>query len=395
MDLATFRELLSPHGQAALAAAAALGPTEAAYLTSFDRLRKSYPAHLAKAALETVLLRVRAREKFASADRLYFTRESLQQSSGTAVARTHAARFAPYGRVADLCAGVGGDALAMATVGLTVRAVEQDPLRAAMLAANASALGLADRVRVTEGDALTVDLGDVSAAFADPARREGERRHLDPEAYTPPLSAIRGRFRPNFPLGVKIAPGVAHADIAALGAEVEFVSHAGELKECVLWFGPLRTAERRATLVPSGLTRQAESPPTLAGVAPVGPYVYDPDPAVVRAGLAGLVADELGLTPIDGTVAMLTGEEVVSSPLVTGYRVELAERANPTRLRSYLREREVGRVTFVKRGSLVDSEDLRKKLKLTGAGHRVVLLTRAGGEQMMLVGERLGEEHGG
>jgi len=310
MDLATFRELLSPHGQAALAAAAALGPTEAAYLTSFDRLRKSYPAHLAKAALETVLLRVRAREKFASAERLYFTREALQQSSGTAVARTRASRFAPYGRVADLCAGVGGDALAMATVGLTVRAVEQDPLRAAMLAANASALGLADRVRVTEGDALTVDLGDVSAAFADPARREGERRHLDPEAYTPPLSAIRGRSRPDFPLGVKIAPGVAHADIAALGAEVEFVSHAGELKE-------LRS------------------------------------------------------------------------------RVELAERANPTRLRSYLREREVGRVTFVKRGSLVDSEELRKKLKLTGAGHRVVLLTRAGGEQMMLVGERLGEERGG
>jgi hypothetical protein len=394
MDLATFRELLGPAGQAALAAATALGPSEAAYLTSFDRLRKSFPATLAKAALETVLLRLRARDKFANADRLYFTREALEQSSGEAVARTRAARFALYGRVADLCAGVGGDALVLGAAGLTVRAVEQDPLRAAMLEANARALGMVDRVRVTETDALTVDLGDVSAAFADPARRDGDRRHLDPEDYTPPLSAIRGRLAPDFPLGVKIAPGVAQADIATLGAETEFVSYTGELKECVLWFGPLRTAKRRATLLPSGLTRQAESPPPLADVVPVGPYVYDPDPAVVRAGLAGLVADELGLAPIDGMVAMLTGDRAVSSPLVTGYHAELAERVNPTRLRGYLRDRGVGRVTFVKRGSLVDSDELRKKLKLTGSGHRVVVLTRAAGDQVAIVCERFREEHG-
>ena len=44
-------------------------------------------------------------------------------------------------------------------------------------------------------------------------------------------------------------------------------------------------------------------------------------------------------------------------------------------------------VTVVKRGSLIDADELVKKLKLDGPAHRVVLLTRISGEQGMIVGE--------
>src|SRR3954452_3693669 len=114
MELATFQELLMPPGQVALANAAALEPSEPTFLACFEKLRKRHPAPLAKAALETVLLRVRARAKFAAADRLYFTREALEQASGEVVARHRAGRFAAFGTVADLCCGVGGDSIAFA-----------------------------------------------------------------------------------------------------------------------------------------------------------------------------------------------------------------------------------------------------------------------------------------
>ena len=71
MDLATFHVLLTPDGQGALAAAAALRPAEATFLRCFEQLRKRHPPALAKAALETVLLRAKARDKFALADRLF------------------------------------------------------------------------------------------------------------------------------------------------------------------------------------------------------------------------------------------------------------------------------------------------------------------------------------
>src|SRR5262249_30686780 len=60
VDLAAFDEMCSPTGAAALVAAAALGPTEPTFLACFERLRKHYPADLAKAALETCILRVKA-----------------------------------------------------------------------------------------------------------------------------------------------------------------------------------------------------------------------------------------------------------------------------------------------------------------------------------------------
>jgi THUMP domain-containing protein/RNA cap guanine-N2 methyltransferase len=389
MDLATFTELLSAKGQVALTDAAALAPSEATFLGCFEKLRKHHQPALAKAALETVLLRERAHVKFANADRMYFTREALEQATGEVAARHRAGRFAPYGFVADLCCGIGGDTLALAASGLTVHAVESDSLRLAMALANAQAAGVSERITFHEGDALTVSLPEVRAAFADPARRARARRHLDPEEYTPPLSALRDRFGADFPLAVKIAPGVAWEDIAACDAEVEFVSVEGELKECVLWLGPFRTKARRATLLPSGVTLAADEPPVMPPVAAVRGFVFDPDPAVVRAGLLGQVAVELGLLPIDHTVMLITGDEPVVSPFVTNYRVELAAKYHFATLQEHLRARGVGRVTPVKRGSTIDSERLLAKLKLAGREHRVVILTRAAGEQSFIVCERL------
>ncbi|VTU00432.1 Uncharacterized protein OS=Chloroflexus aurantiacus (strain ATCC 29364 / DSM 637 / Y-400-fl) GN=Chy400_1560 PE=4 SV=1: Methyltransf_26 [Gemmataceae bacterium] len=390
MDLEVFRELLTPAGQRVLLAAAALGPTEAGFLACFEKLRKHSPPALAKAALDTVLLRQRAKAKFAAADRMYFTREALEQASGDAVARYRAARLAPFGTVADLCCGIGGDTVAFAAAGLTVHAIELDPLRAAMAAANAAVLGVAERVTVHEADALTVPLPDVRAAFADPNRRSDGKRHLDPEAYAPSLSALRGRFPTGFPIGVKIAPGVNRGDVSALDAEAEFLSVGGEMKECVLWLGPLRSAAWRATVLPAGATLSAagEPPPTGAPTE-VGEYVYDPDPAVVRAGLTGVLAEQLDLSPFDWQVATLTGPEVVRSPFVTAYRVEHSDRFHAGQLRDYLREHGVGRVTMVKRGSMLDADEVTRRLKLSGSEHRVVILTRVAGEQAVIVGNRV------
>lgn len=388
MNLSTFQELLTSPGQRALAQAASLCPTEATYLACLATLRKAHPPALAAATLDTALLRLKARDKFAHADRMYFTREALEQSTSDAVARHRAARFAGYGRVADLCCGIGGDALALAAAGLTVDAVDTDPLRVAMTEANAAALGLGARVSGIVADALAVPL-DVKAAFADPNRRSDGRRHLSPEDYAPALSALRARFAPSFPLAVKIAPGVAKSDLPA-DAEAEFVSLRGELKECVLWFGTLRTTARRATVLPSGDTLAAEAPREATALAPVSALVYDPDPAVTRAGLVGDLAERIGAAAIDFEVQLLTSDELTPTPFATAFRVEHAAPFHLAKLRDYLRERRVGRVTLIKRGSPADADEVTKKLKLDGPHHRTLLLTRAAGEHTAIVCERVG-----
>jgi SAM-dependent methyltransferase len=389
MDLETFQLLLSDRGQTALRMAAELNPSEARFLQCFDRLRKSLPAPLARAALETVLLRERARARFPNAEKMYFTRESLEQATGETLARHRAKRYSQYDPVLDLCTGIGGDAIALARASRFVHAVEMDPLRLEMARANATALGLEKRIEFHLGDVASVPLPEAKAAFADPGRRSDGRRHLDPEDYSPRLSQLRGLFPSDFPLGVKVAPGVPVREIVRLGCEMEFVSLDGELKECVLWFGPLRTAARRASLLPSGATLFADVEESWPEVCSPREYLYDLDAAVVRAGLCGQVAREFDLAPMDATVALFTGSRPSHTPMARVYRIEWAGRYHAAQLREHLRARHVGRVTFTKRGSRLDSEELGKKLKLEGSEHRQVFLTQIGGEQSVIVCETI------
>ena len=391
MDLATFHSLLSRPGQTALAEVAALEPTDATFLACFESARKHHPPLLAKAAVETALLRLRARDKFRAADHMYFTREALEQATSELVARHRASRFAAFGRIADLCCGIGGDALALAAAGAVVDAVDTDPLRVAMTEANAAALGFADRVRVHTADALTVPLPEAKACFADPARRADGRRYLNPEDYTPPLSALRARFAADFPLAVKIAPGVAQSDLQATDAEVEFVSLAGELKECVLWFGPLRTSARRATVLPSGAALFTDVPRDPRPHAEPAALLYDPDPAVTRAGLVPDLAERLDARPIDPQVQLLTANQHAPTPFATAFAVEHVAPFHVKLLRDYLRRHAVGRITIIKRGSPADADDLMRKLKLDGPHHRTLILTRTDGWHAMIVCQKVGD----
>jgi hypothetical protein len=390
MDLDTFLELRKPTGQAALADAVALDPTDAGFLAASNKLRKRHPPELAKAALETVLLRAKARDKFSLADRLYFTREALEQSSGELVSGYRAGRFVGFNLVLDLCCGVGMDAVQLALAGRGVYGIEADPLKAAMANANAAACGVTGRMIVQVGDVLTGPIPNAQAVFVDPSRRAGERRVLDPEKYVPPLGAVLDRLRLGAPVAAKIAPGVAQLHLGRYDAEAEFVSAGGELKECVLWFGPLRTAARRATVLPGPHTLAADEVTPDPPPSGVGAVLYDPDPAVIRAGLLPLLAEQLGAVPVDHGVAVLTGPAAVRSPFADAYTVEHAAPFHVGKLRDYLRARHVGRVTVLKRAVDLDVNEVTRKLKLEGDGHRVLVLTRSLGKQVAVVAEKWG-----
>ena len=403
MDLSGFHELLSSTGQRALADATALAPTEAGYLAAFEKLRKRHAAELARSALETVLLRTRAREKHSLADRLYFTREALEQSSSEAVSRHRAERFRAYPTVLDLCCGVGIDAIHLALAGCRVEAIDSDLLRLAMAEANAAAAGVGDRVRFHLGDVLSMVLPQAEAAFVDPSRRDGEHRFLNPSRYQPPLGSVLARFPAGFPFGAKIAPGVARNDLDTAIvdvtlrvtkphaeregydlAEVEFISSAGELKECVLWFGPLKSVSRRATLLPNH-TLAADNPPPDPTADAIREFLFDPDSSVIRAGLVGLLAEQLDAVAVDFGIAVLTGSKPVHSPFAACYSVERSLPFKVETLREALRERGVGRVTILKRAVDVDVNAVLKKLKLTGSVHRHVMLTRSLGQVTAIV----------
>ncbi|MBR7674450.1 SAM-dependent methyltransferase, partial [Streptomyces daliensis] len=143
MDLDAFSRLLGDEGQSLLAGLRDFDPAHE--LSVATRLRRDHPAELVSAALAQARLRQRAVAKFGTEDaaRMYFTPNGLEQSTRASVAAHRARRFTGelgVRRLADLCSGVGGDALALARAGVSVLAVDRDPLTCAVARANAEAL---------------------------------------------------------------------------------------------------------------------------------------------------------------------------------------------------------------------------------------------------------------
>lgn len=108
MDLADFERLRTPAGQTVLAAAGALQPSDETFLTHLTRLAKQTDAALAKAALETVLLRARARVKFTRADQMYFLRAALKRPPASASPRIAPAGWRPMRAWPISAAGCAG-----------------------------------------------------------------------------------------------------------------------------------------------------------------------------------------------------------------------------------------------------------------------------------------------
>jgi hypothetical protein len=388
MDLPTFRRLLGPIGQAALHSAERLQPAEANFLTHFTQLSHQYPSELARLALELAILRREAAAKFPFASRLYLTREAMQQASAYAVSTYRCQRLRPFTRLADLGCSVGGDTLALAAQAPTL-GIDLDGLRLAMARANLEALGLNERASFLQADLrrpLPLAPGSDLALFFDPARRAQGRRVYSVRAYQPPLAIVQA-WLSRFPaLAVKISPGVRREEIHPYDAELEFISLHGELKEAVLWFGPLKTVPSRATLLPGAhsLVALEGAPPQLPLHEPQA-YLYEPDPAVLRAGLVASLGQSLGAAQLDADIAYLTGDQPLETPFARRWTVEDWFPFQLKRLREALRQRQVGQVVVKKRGSPLQPEALIRDLRLAGDQQRVVFLTHLRGRPIVIL----------
>ncbi|MFN2293842.1 MAG: class I SAM-dependent methyltransferase [Candidatus Promineifilaceae bacterium] len=390
MDQVQWHFLLSEAGQRILAETAETPITEENHLRAASRLRQQIDPHLAQAVIETVWLRQRAVDKFSRADQMYFTREALEQSSSEIISAYRARRFFSTGfkRIADLGCGIGGDALALASQA-DVTGIEQDWLRLAMAQENVQEYGNRDRFFPLRSDLTKQQPVPVEAYFFDPARRDDQGKRLKSvHLYRPPLNLIDAWRQHTAHAAVKVSPGIDYAEIPP-DAQVEFISVSGSVKECVLWYGDLRCGDgRQATLLPGeDVLTSEDNPGAVVPPREPGAYLYEPDGAVIRAHLIQTLARRLGAAPIDPSIAYLTADDGQQTPFARCFAIEDWFPFHLKRLRQYLREHHIGRVTIKKRGSPLEPEALQSRLRLKGDEERILFLTHVLGEPVVLVGK--------
>ena len=229
-----------------------------------------------------------------------------------------------------------------------------------------------------------IELSGFGVVFADPARRTAAGRVFDVDGWSPPWPFVQQLL--TRPACVKVAPGIPH-DLVPEGVEAEFVSDHGDVKEAVLWSSYLATARRRATVIRTGglATLTDEDDPGDRAVRPVGRFLYEPDGAVIRAGLVTAVAAGVHGGLVDEHIAYVTGDEAFATPFARSYEVLEELPFKEKALKAALRARGIGRLTIKKRGVDVVPEDLRKRLALGGEQDATLVMTRVAGKGTALL----------
>ena len=172
-----------------------------------------------------------------------------------------------------------------------------------------------------------------------------------------------------------------------------------DLKEAVLWSPVLATAPARATILPEGHTLLPEprkEPGQLAGqqrgekpgkrpgghaagdvpIAPPGEFLFDPNPAVTRAGLVETLARQLGAWKIDPRIAFLSSGAAQGTPFARTLRVVESARWNEKDFARRLRALGIGAADIRRRGLAGDVDQIHRRLKLAGPHRATLVLTR-------------------
>lgn len=395
-------ELLSPKGLALLDSLRDYSEDSALAVSSQLRSQGHSP-ELVSQLLTQAKLRAKAAAKFGPfAERMLFTSAGLEQATRLSTAVHHAQRYLAAGvtKVADLTCGIGADSMAFAAMGLPVHATDIDQTTALIAAHN---LAPFPEATVVNADGLASDFAalGVTGIYADPARRTGAgKRIFDPKDYAPALDAVWD-LRAQVPaVGIKVGPGIHH-DALPADCEAQWISNNGDVVEAGLWFGPLATHIGRGALLLTDHGGQQGSraylghgPNTQVSACSVpsdlGRYIFEPDGAVIRAGLVADAALDFGGSLLDPTIAYFTSDRLDdgsghSVSLARGYEVQDVLQYSVKPLRAYLKARNIGRVTIKKRGIGVTPEQLRPQLNLKGDQECTIILTRIGNSKYAII----------
>jgi hypothetical protein len=237
---------------------------------------------------------------------------------------------------------------------------------------------------ISVGDSLALLPHDAEFAFADPARRVEGRRTLDPNDFAPNPVTLARRFA-GLKLGlIKLTPLLPDEFLQSLGRGVAFVSFGGECREALIECGEQAEEGVRALHLETNEVLP-ESTEQVRSQAEPGEWVYDADPASVRAHALG----NFGMDAIGDHPGYLTSEELVESPWLKGFRTLEFGKWHAKDVRASLRHHGVEKAVLKQRGAGLNLDEVRKELKVGHEGCHAILFYRVDKSIRWVLGERV------
>ncbi len=351
--------------------------------------RKELPV---RAMAEQLACRQKAAKKLPTLSRhnLLYTPLALEQSSGERTAMYKASLLSGE-RVIDLSGGLGIDAMALAQVFQEVVYCERDPLLCALVEHNLKASGIGN-VSIKNGESLSLLAGYPDNSFdwiyVDPARREEGQRSIALEAASPDVVACHDlllRHAPN--VCIKASPALEISGLKKLLPTLQtilVVSVERECKEILLLLQRGYPADEPVTVKAICLKTDSEEVTVVSGAGEVQKiiadsikeYLYEPDPAIIKARLSAVLAQNFGLEFVNRTVDYLTGDEHLSSFPGRIFRMVDCIPWKPKSFRAFLNRHAITGASIQRRDFPLSVEELRKRYRLLESERAFLFFTK-------------------
>ncbi|NND97185.1 MAG: methyltransferase domain-containing protein [Pirellulaceae bacterium] len=346
-------------------------------------IQNKWGSQLGSIVLSSAALQKKAQAKLGEGV-WWVNEKSLQQATPHQVAKLKSQWFAD-GPVADLCCGIGGDAVHLANRHHVI-AIDHDPEVCQMAHANLvnHVADAVNRIEVVQGDVTRQNIATDRWLHIDPDRRSGVTRSTDPNDYSPTWDSVIDLITRAPGAIVKLAPAADIALIDGIDSHRVWISLAGTVREQSLLCGEMRNAfaqsceqdlcvfDRSAIVVDNDGSFQvftADSQSTANSTDKPLDYMVDPDAAIRAAGLTEGFANSFGCQLLGGPSGFLTGDDAVTlgrNELAIVERVVWTGSCDDRRLRRELRARDFYPKRIKTRGVSHDPNKLEKKLRQCG-----------------------------
>ncbi len=321
---------------------------------------------------------------------MLYTPLALEQSSGERTAAYKASLMSGK-RALDLSGGLGVDTMFLARTFQEVVYCERDSLLCAVVEHNLKVSGVAN-VQVKNGESISLlaEYPDDSFdwIFVDPARREEGHRSIALEAASPDVVASHDLLlRHAERVCIKASPALEISGLKKLLPALHtiiVVSVDRECKEILLLFeraypsdGPVQVKAVCLNADSEEITEVVGSSdaPRVVGTA-VNEYLYEPDPAIIKARLSAVLARDSGLQFVNKSVDYLTADRKIEAFPGRSFRVVECVPYKPKSFRAFLERHAIAGASIQRRDFPLSAEELRKKYRLLENERAFLFFTR-------------------
>ncbi|MDP3698160.1 MAG: methyltransferase domain-containing protein [Nanoarchaeota archaeon] len=327
----------------------------------------------------------KALSKHSKAKKLHYRDEDIRWATHELAAEYRAQRL-KCKTIVDIGCGIGFQSFAFAKTCKKVYAIEIDTEKIKLAEKNAKILGWKN-IEFIPGDALSekviAQLKDVEIVFCDP-ERSPEERQRNVATIKPNIPELLKKYRAlTENIAIEFPPQITEIPF---DCEREYLSIDGALNRLTLYFGDLQKCERSAVILPGKERLCSDENSTLEETDQLGEYLYEADPAAVKAGLVAELSEETGAELYDeGKAVFFTGDKKIQSHFFKNvFKVVDMCAQEEHEIMTILQKHDAGKVILRIPVDPAEYWKIRKKMEAKLTGDKTYALLYLGNEAVIV-----------